>query len=126
MFKFYSWLASSYNVTVKNIFPVSEHSYNQCDRNFGCYGKIKKRLENVFTVNGYIEMFMSCRKNPSPFNVIEGVNLVKDWNSVLETFTSRRVPYAKKRKFSLQKYVRLNYLSDGLIEIFQKFSKKEK
>lgn len=123
--KFCSWLSKTYNISIEHIFPVRGHSYNQCDRNFGCYGKNKKRKENVYTVDTYLEMLRACRQYPSPFNVTEGSSLIRDWSSVLQNYT-RRVPYSKKSKFTLQKYVSLSYSNNGEIECSQTYCKDGK
>ncbi|KYN09437.1 hypothetical protein ALC57_18456 [Trachymyrmex cornetzi] len=89
MVKFCCWLAKTYNISIEHIFPVRGHSFNQCDRNFGLYGKLKKRKETVYTVDDYLSMLRTCRKYPTPFHVVDGSNLVKDWSSTLATYTHR-------------------------------------
>lgn len=39
---FLSMLAVKYQTEIHHLFPVRGHSYSQCDRNFGLYGKKKK------------------------------------------------------------------------------------
>lgn len=44
--RFFSLLSEKYQIEIQHLFPVRGHSYCQCDRNFGLYGK-KKILENI-------------------------------------------------------------------------------
>lgn len=52
---------------VKISFPIRGHSYMECDRDMVCINQ-KTPVE---TPNGWLEVFRSARKNPSPYNVVE-------------------------------------------------------
>lgn len=43
LMRFLSWFAHSRHLTIEQVFPVSGHSFNQCNRNFGMYSKVVKK-----------------------------------------------------------------------------------
>lgn len=61
---FLSLMAKHFQIEIHHLYPVRGHSYCQCDRNFGLYGKKKKRKETVETINEYVEMIETAKKIP--------------------------------------------------------------
>lgn len=110
---FCTWLAKSLNITVEHIFPVRGHSYNQCDRNFGRYSILLKSLETIETAEQYLRVLSSARSNPSPFKVLMASYLIEDWNKGLQSYVSK-IPTGKQQtRFSIQKYVKLEFTPEG-------------
>ena len=70
--------------------------YNQCDRNFGCCGKLKERMENIYTFDTYVDMLKSCRNIPIPFKVVNGSKLVKNCKSTIDLHT-HRLPFMLRK-----------------------------
>ena len=108
MVKFCTWISKTYNVNIAHVFPVRGHSYCQCDRNFGIYGRILKRKEKVQSPQEYLEIMRSARINPKPFDAELSNDLLKDWTRALDKMF-KNTPKLKKHNFSIQKYVMLEY-----------------
>ena len=88
------------------------HSYSQCDRNFGIYGK-KLKMESVYSKEEYVQVLQKCREKPQPFQVGDGSEIIKDWKTNLMDFF---FPKPKgKYPFQLQSYVRMQFGRDGTI-----------
>lgn len=111
MVKFCAWLSKNLSIPIEHIFPVRGHSFNQCDRNFGMYGPILKRKDNIETVHTYLEIFKKSRINPSPFNIIDGTLLLKNWSKLLQEVSYQKLT-SKGKPFKIQMYVRFLY-KDG-------------
>lgn len=111
---FFIWLAKSLNIPIEHIFPVRGHSYNQCDRNFGRYSILLKSLETIETVEQYLNIMSSARSNPSPFKVEMAGYLIEDWQKSLQKFLSK-THTAKKNRFGIQQYVKLEFSPAGII-----------
>ncbi|XP_063220830.1 uncharacterized protein LOC134530141 [Bacillus rossius redtenbacheri] len=114
--RFCSWLSQITKVKVTHMFPVRGHSYCQCDRNFGLYGTLLKRLESIETVEDYLTIIKSARNSPSPFQVLMAAHLVEDWSTALEPLF-HKVPKSKRSKFSIQKYVILTFPTTGALAV---------
>ena len=111
---FCTWLSKSFGMEVEHIFPVRGHSYNQCDRNFGLYGTLTKRVENIEVPKQYLALMKECRQKPMPFEVLMASHLIKDWSTALKSVFNK-VPQAKGYKFCIQKYVRIHYSKNGVV-----------
>ena len=61
-------------------------------------------MENIYTVDTYVDIFKSCRNNPFPFNVINGSNLVRNWKSTIDLHT-RRLPSPRKQFLSIKETI---------------------
>ncbi|KAI5741437.1 hypothetical protein M8J76_013625 [Diaphorina citri] len=120
--KFCSWLAMKFKVDVTHLFPVRGHSYNQCDRNFGLYSQKLKKMENIYTVDQYLQVFQSCRESPLPFKVVHGANLLKTWASALGSAFSKLKPVEKGGAFKIQSYCRLMYKQTGSVMASQTYN----
>lgn len=68
LLSFLSLLSTKLETEIQHIYPVRGHSYCSCDRNFGMYGKIKKKIETIETVDEYYKIIANAR-NP-PFTII--------------------------------------------------------
>jgi hypothetical protein len=119
--KFCSWMSRKFNKEFSHVFPVRGHSYNQCDRNFGLYGKLKKRVENIPTAHQYVSILETCREKPFPFEVINGGNLVCDWTKELNPMF-HNVPKARGLKFGIQKYVKMTFRPNGAVRVSQNYA----
>lgn len=106
--KFCTMLANKYSIEITHIFPVRGHSYCQCDRNFGLYGKVLKRKQRIESPQEYLEIMKTARSEPQPFEAELSSNLIKDWSTTLSKFF-KNTPKLKKTTFSIQKYVQLQY-----------------
>lgn len=130
--RFCAWVSKVYKVNITHLFPVRGHSYNQCDRNFGLYGTLLKRVETIETIEQYFDVMKSSRSNPFPFEVIRAANLIEDWSEGLAPFFLSK-PMSKNSVFRIQKYVKISYssrnvaaseiYSDILVQPFSIFSK---
>ena len=76
MFIFLSLLSEFLDLEIQHLYPVRGHSYCQCDRNFGLYGKMKKITGVIESDSEYNEIIRNARKNPKPFNVVESEKYV--------------------------------------------------
>jgi hypothetical protein len=118
---FTTWLSKNLNVTIEHIFPVRGHSYNQCDRNFGRYSIVLKKIEKVETAKQYLQVMSTCRKKPSPFEVSMASYLIEGWNEALSKCFSK-TPTAKNRRFAIQQYVKIQYEPNGNILPFTRYN----
>lgn len=109
---FLSWLAKSLNVHISHYFPVRGHSYNVCDRNFGCYRRKMKNIEIIETVPEYIKILQEARKKPTPFETIHFTDF-RTWNTALQTLC-HPVPKTKSAYFKIQKYRVMTYTTTGV------------
>lgn len=106
--RFCTWLAEILKVDIIHIFPVRGHSYCQCDRNFGIYGSILRRVGVVESHFKYIEIMKEARQNPKPFEAEMSSHLLEDWFTELNS-NYQKSPKLKNHKFSIKKYVKLQY-----------------
>lgn len=106
--KFCTFFAMKYGLEITHIFPVRGHSYCQCDRNFGLYGKKLKRKQKIESPEEYLNIIRTARSGPKPFKAKLSGNLIKNWSASLSEFYGK-TPKLKKTTFSIQKYVKLKY-----------------
>lgn len=117
--KYCTWLAQRMKVRITHIFPPRGHTYCQCDRNFGLYGSILKKIEIVSSPNEYLEIMRSARKTSSPFIAELSSNLLQNWNVSLNTqFGKTQKPALKGYTFSIQKYVKLLYTPNNQVSAY--------
>lgn len=112
MTRFCSWFAKVNEVEIFHIFSVRGHSYSQCDINFGSYGNRLKKVEKVENADEYISIINSCREK-----VVEAANLIEDWCEALSKI-SLKSPTSEISSFSLQQYVKLQYLCSGDVCVY--------
>ena len=84
MIRFCSCLSAKFNKTVTHLFPIRDHSYCQCNRNFGNYGTILKKCEKIETRNEYLALVRKARANPSRFEAEMSSHLLEHWDTTLE------------------------------------------
>ncbi|KAG8304275.1 hypothetical protein J6590_097930 [Homalodisca vitripennis] len=89
-------------VPVSHLFPVRGHSFGQCDRNFGVFGRKIKAEEKIHTLTKYIGILSNARVNPSTFIWSEGFTTIMKKNIL-----------SKQNSFQIQSYCRLKYPSSG-------------
>lgn len=124
-----AWFSKVFQVEVTHIFPVRGHSYSQCDRNFGIYGRILKKKPIIQTAVEYLRIISESRKNPTFFHTVWDTSLLKDWVTVLKPLFHKK-PKLKRVKFELQKSCQLFFSPSGSVSAsktyqpndFQKFS----
>lgn len=106
--KFCTRLAQTYKTEITQVFPVRGHSYCQCDRNFGLYGKILKRKQRIESPEEYLDIIRSARLGEKPFEVELSGDIIKNWTAAL-TLMYTNTPKLKKIPFTIQKYVKIRY-----------------
>lgn len=123
---FLSWLSRELSVEVMHYFPVRGHSYNVCDRNFGCYSRCIKKFERIETVPEYVKIIKGARKRPYPFEMNHFTDF-RQWGEGLKLLCNP-VPKKKNARFTIQKYKILSYspsatrastLYHGAFQVFQ-------
>lgn len=119
--KFCTWFARTNKVKITHIFPVRGHSYCQCDRNFGMYGTILKRKERIESPDDYLNIMRVSRKNPKPFEAELSASLLKDWSTALKLIY-KNTPKLKKNKFSIQKYVKIEYTENSEVLVYHDYN----
>lgn len=93
----------------------------QCDRNFGLYGRELKKRPIIQTAPEYLRIIAECRKNPAPFWTTWDSSLLKDWAPVLLPFFMGK-PTQDHGSFTLQKYCMLKYHPDGFLGASKTFN----
>ena len=73
MLPFFSTICTEFQVEIQHLFPIRGHSYCQCDRNFGLYGKKKKMRERIETEREYVELIRTAQ-NP-PFQMVDATKI---------------------------------------------------
>ena len=73
-------------------------------------------MEVIETADKYVDMLKGCRENPSPFFVVDGEKIIKNWSDVLKEHAFSK-PYAKNEKFKIQSYDHFVYNVDGTINV---------
>jgi hypothetical protein len=121
MSTFCSWLAVTRKVKITQLFPVRGHSYGQCDRNFGMYGKILKKKENIYSPEEYIKILESCRSSPEPFKVKHAASILRNIATGLEKYFFKK-PRTKNGVFTIQKYVKIVYTTFGTVLAYKTYS----
>lgn len=117
--RFSSWLSTQLGLKIIHTFPPRGHSYCQCDRNFGIYGRILKNVEIVENANQYTNIIKNARINPTPFEVISNIALIKDWKSGLNDISkSKPKKLNGKKQFSIQKCVSLFYSKPRMVTTY--------
>lgn len=112
--KFCTWFAKTHEIEVVHLYPVRGHSFSQCDRNFGLVrSKIKKR-EVIGSASPWLEAIVTCRENPSRFEMTMDRALVKDWETALSNFFLP-APKSTLRKFTIMKFVMMKYTKSGSV-----------
>ena len=86
MVSFCLWCSRVFNVEIIHLFPVREHSFGQCDRNFGIVRSYLKKEETISTAKKYLEAMVLRRENPSPFNVIMDHPIIENWTASFASF----------------------------------------
>ena len=62
VFIFLSLLSEFLDLEIQHLYHVRGHSYCQCYRNFGLYGKMKKITEVIESDSEYYEIILNARK----------------------------------------------------------------
>ena len=110
-----SLLSRYLEVAIKHLYPVRGHSYCQCDRNFGAYGKLKKKVECVETESEWINIIKRARKT-DPFIVVEKHQYdVKDLETIIKQ--GAKVP----KELQISKAVKIEYFPDGTVKTYDKY-----
>lgn len=110
--KFLSWFAKKENKTIEQIFPVRGHSYNQCDRNFGLYGRVVKKRQEITHFKTYLKIMATCRNNP--FRVLKDASIIRDISPIVNNIRIISQQQKKRDDFKIQRYVRIRYTSDKI------------
>lgn len=76
------------------------------------YGTILKRKEKIESPAEYLNIMRTSRQNPKPFEAELSGGLLKDWSGALKVIY-KNTPKLKKNKFSIQKYVMLEYTENN-------------
>lgn len=78
---------------VRQLYPIREHSYCQCDRNLGAYSNVLRRTARMATATDYDEI-ISIKSG-----LIHGYGLLKNWSTSLldyitqyKNIASRKLP----------------------------------
>ncbi|XP_046471097.1 uncharacterized protein [Neodiprion pinetum] len=119
--RYCAWLSVKMGVEINHIFPVRGHSYCQCDRNFGVYGTVLKKVETVENPIEYLEIMRTVRHKPKAFEAEMSAHLLKEWDKTLDSFFLK-VPKAKGKKFTIQKYVKLSYKPTGTMSVYADYN----
>lgn len=110
--KFCAWFARLHNVEVIHLYPVRGHSFSQCDRNFGLVRNKIKNREVIGSALPWLNAIVTCRENPSPFEMIMDKGLIKDWDTALAPFFLKE-PKSPNKKYTIMKYVIMKYTTAG-------------
>lgn len=112
--QFFSLLSVKYQLEIQHLFPVRGHSYCQCDRNFGLYGKKKKSKEYIETVEEYADLIKNSR-NP-PFEMIDVLKLdIKDYDNLFTISTEQQ------NFIQISKVKKIIYHPNGEIDLFYSY-----
>lgn len=113
--QFFSVLSVKYQLEIHHLFPVRGHSYCQCDRNFGLYGKKKKSRESIETVQEYAELIRGSRD--PPFEMVDVSQLdIKDYETVLNISTEQQ------NLIQISKIKKIIYYPNGEICFFHSYT----
>lgn len=121
MSSFCTWFAYTKKINITQLFPVRGHSYGQCDRNFGILGNKLKKIENIYCLDEYINIFKTCRQNPSPFIVKYGTPLLRDMSASFQNIFLKK-PTTKNDTFKIQSYVKIRYNKYGTISAYKTYN----
>lgn len=109
-----TWFAKTHDMERIHLYPIRGHSFSQCDHNYGLVrSKIKKR-EVIGSASPWLEPIVTCRENPSRFELTMDRALVKDWETALSNFFLP-VPKSSLRKFTIVKFVMMKYTKSGIV-----------
>lgn len=97
-----------------HLYPIRGHSFSQCDRNFGLVRSKIKRREVIGSTSLWLEAIVTCRENPSRFELTMDRALVKDWKTALSNFFLP-VPKSSLRKFKIMKFLMMKYTKSGSV-----------
>lgn len=84
VFSFCAILAASVHVPVIQVFPVRGHSFSTCDRNFGTYAKVLKRMEVVESPEDYVSAIQMSREPPFTMVDAEKKAIIIDFETILK------------------------------------------
>lgn len=101
MMMFWSFLVLKFKV--RQLYPIRDHSYCQCDRNFGAYSNVLRRTARIATATDY-DKIISIKSG-----LIYGYGLLKNWSTyLLDYITQYKNIASKKTPFKIQQYCRLH------------------
>ncbi|KAG8285295.1 hypothetical protein J6590_083143 [Homalodisca vitripennis] len=121
MLRFCSWLSKTLKVAITHLYPVRGHSFGQCDRNFGIMKSSIKKKETIETMKPYLENIITCRDNPSPFELVHDDSILLNWDKALIPYFEK-TPKTKGDTFRIQKYCIIKFKSCGSIAVSQNYS----
>lgn len=115
MVGFLSLLSEHLQLEIHHLYPVRGHSYCQCDRNFGLYGKKKNKMQKIETEQEYIDLVRNSRSKP--FIIVErGECRMIDMDTLMKQ--NVKIP----KKFQISKAVKIIYSPDQKIQVFTEYN----
>lgn len=100
--------------------PIRGHTFGQCDRNFGVFKSSIKKTEEIQVPEIYLKKILTCRKNPSPFTLVNDTSILYDWTTALTPYFDT-TPKSKGNTFGIQKYPIIKYKPCGTITVSKSY-----
>ena len=94
------------------------HSFNQCDRNFGLYGRKIKKMKKVESVKEYVEIIEACPE--TPFTVVQDNEY--ELNNYENIFSD--LPLSKQKMIQISKQRKIVFYPNNKIGTFASYDSK--